>query len=80
MKIIFYLGGISMLRVATVYDLYRTIGNINIYAESKLLKVKVLIVFLGTVGFSLCREGRYLVFFTYKNCHPPLILLAKAFA
>ena len=47
--------------MAIKYDLYETIKNINIYAESELLKVKVPIVFLGTVGFSLRRDGRYRV-------------------
>jgi hypothetical protein len=40
------------------HDLYRTIRNIDVCIESKLLKVNVLIVFLSTVGFSPLREGR----------------------
>jgi hypothetical protein len=34
-------------------------GNIDVCAEPELLEVKVLIVFLGTAGFSLRRDGRY---------------------
>ena len=45
--------------MAIAYDLYKTIGNIDICIKSELLEVKVPIVFLGTVGFSLYREGRY---------------------
>jgi hypothetical protein len=33
-------------------------GNIDVYTESELLEVKVPLDFLGTVGFSLRREGR----------------------
>ena len=47
--------------MAIAHGLYRTIGNINVCAEPELLKVKVLIVFLGTVGFSLRRDGRYYI-------------------
>ena len=31
----------------------------DMYTESELLKVKVLLIFLGTMGFSPPREGRY---------------------
>ena len=44
--------------MATVHDLYRTMGNIDVCTESELLEVKVPIVFLGTVGFSPPRDGR----------------------
>lgn len=47
--------------MATEYDLYENIENINIYAEFEILKVKVPIIFLGTVGFSPPREGHYLL-------------------
>jgi hypothetical protein len=40
------------------HALYKTIRNIDVCTESELLKVKVLIIFLGTVGFSLRRDGR----------------------
>jgi len=35
-------------------------GNIDVLIESELFEVKVPIVFLGTMGFSLRSEGRYL--------------------
>lgn len=34
-------------------------GNIDMCTEPELLKVKVPIIFLGKVGFSPPREGRY---------------------
>lgn len=40
---------------------YRTIVTINVYAEFKLLEVKVPLDFLGTEGFSPRQEGRYIV-------------------
>jgi hypothetical protein len=39
-------------------NLYKEIGNINVCIEFEMLKIKVPIIFLGTVGFSLRREGR----------------------
>jgi hypothetical protein len=45
--------------VPTAHDLYRTMGNIDVCTESKLLEVNVPIVFLSTVGFSPPKEGRY---------------------
>jgi hypothetical protein len=42
--------------VVTEHDIYKSIGIINMYTESELLKVKVPMVFLGTVGFSLRRD------------------------
>jgi hypothetical protein len=47
--------------VATEHDLYKIIGDINVCAEFEMLKIKVPIIFLGTVGFSPPREGRYLL-------------------
>jgi hypothetical protein len=35
--------------------------DIDIYTEFDMFEVKVPIIFLGTVGFSLRREGRYSV-------------------
>ena len=46
--------------MATTHDLNKSIGNIDACTESELLEVKVPIVFLGTVGFSLPRDGRYM--------------------
>jgi hypothetical protein len=45
--------------VATERDLYKIIGDIDVCIKFDLLKVKVPIIFLGTVGFSLRRDGRY---------------------
>jgi hypothetical protein len=44
--------------VATVHNLYITIGDLDICIEFELLEVKVPIVFLGTEGFSLRRDRR----------------------
>jgi hypothetical protein len=46
--------------VATEHDTYKIIRIINVCRGSELLKVKVPVVFLGTVGFSLRRDGRYM--------------------
>jgi hypothetical protein len=46
------------LEVAIVYNLYRTMGDLNVCVEFELLKVKVPIVFLGIEGFSPRRDGR----------------------
>lgn len=45
--------------MATEHDLCKNMRDINTYKDFDMLKVKVLIVFLGTVRFSLCRDGRY---------------------
>lgn len=45
--------------MATGHDLYKNIGDIGVCTEFKMLKVKVPVIFLGTVDFSLPREGRY---------------------
>ena len=42
--------------MAIEHNLYKTIRNIYVYIEFELLKVKVLSVFLGTVGFLLRRD------------------------
>jgi hypothetical protein len=51
--------GSECLGVATEHDLYKSIGDVNVCTEFEMLKVKVPINFLGTVGFSLRREGPY---------------------
>jgi hypothetical protein len=38
--------------------LYKNMGDIDVCEDFEILKVKVPIIFLGTVGFSLRREGR----------------------
>jgi hypothetical protein len=56
MRIEFSSGrGLEYLRLATEHDLYKTIGDIDVCTEFEILKVKVPIVFLGTVGF--CCSG-----------------------
>jgi hypothetical protein len=45
--------------VATEHDLFKNMGDVDVYTEFEMLKVKVPIIFHGTVGFSLPREGRY---------------------
>jgi hypothetical protein len=44
--------------VAIEHDLYKNIRDVDVCTEFEMLKVKVPINFLGTVGFSLRREGR----------------------
>jgi hypothetical protein len=39
-------------------DLYKIIGDVDVYTKFDLLKVKVPIIFLGTVGFSPRWDGR----------------------
>jgi hypothetical protein len=41
------------------HELYKNIGDINVYRKSELLEVKVPSIFFGTRGFSLRRDGRY---------------------
>jgi hypothetical protein len=45
--------------VATERDLYKIIGDVNVCTKFDLLKVKVVIIFLGIVGFSPRRDRRY---------------------
>jgi hypothetical protein len=39
-------------------DLYKEIGDLDLYIDFEVLKVKVPFKFLGKVGFSARREGR----------------------
>lgn len=62
-----------MLGMATEHDLYKIIKDIDVCTEFEMLQVKVPISFLGTVGFSLRREGRYRVlrdrrWMSRRNC------------
>jgi hypothetical protein len=50
---------LSVQEVVTAHNLFRIIENINLCTEFGLLEVKVPIIFLGTVGFSPRRGGRY---------------------
>ena len=45
--------------MAIEHDLYKNMGDIDVCTEFDMFEVKVPIIFLGTVGFSLRREGRY---------------------
>jgi hypothetical protein len=51
--------------VATEHGLYKNIGDVDVCTEFEMLKVEVPIIFLGTVGFSLLRDGRYFLFFIF---------------
>ena len=51
--------GSECLEVAMEYDLCKNIGYINVCTEFDIFKVKVYIIFLGTMDFSARREGRY---------------------
>jgi len=48
------------LEQVIAYNLYRVIVKINVCTDFKLLEVKVPLMFLGPVGFSTCRDGRYI--------------------
>jgi hypothetical protein len=50
-----------------------------VYTEFEVLKVKVLIIFLGTVGFSLRREGRYTYLYNYSNLQRRFYKLQELF-
>ena len=45
--------------MATDCDLYKVLRSLNVCIEFELLKVKVPVIFLGTVGFSARGDGRY---------------------
>ena len=51
--------GSNCLGVAAEHNLYEYIGDIDVCTEFEMLKVRVPMIFLGTVGFSPLREGRY---------------------
>lgn len=44
--------------MVTRHDLYKNIEDVDIYTESKILKVKVSIIFRGTIGSSRRRKER----------------------
>jgi hypothetical protein len=44
--------------VAMEHNLYKNMGDIDMCTEFDMFEVKVSVIFLGTVGFSLRREGR----------------------
>jgi hypothetical protein len=39
------------------YDLYKILGDVDMCKEFDMFKVKVPIIFFGTVGFSPCMDG-----------------------
>ena len=43
--------------MAIVYNLYRIMGYINVYIDSKLFKVNVPLISYSMVGFMLPRDG-----------------------
>jgi hypothetical protein len=51
--------GSKSLGLTIKHDLYKIIGEINVYIEFEILKVKVPIIFFRIVGFSLYRDKRY---------------------
>jgi hypothetical protein len=48
--------------VVIKHDLYKNIGDIYVYIDFEMLKVKVPIIFFGTEGFSARRDGRYMIY------------------
>ena len=48
--------GSECLGVATEHDLYKNIGDIDMCTEFEKHKVKVPVIFLGSVGFSLSQS------------------------
>ena len=51
--------------MAVTHGLYRSIVNVDVCIEFKLLEAKVPLLFSGTVGFPPHMEGRYIC--TVKN-------------
>jgi hypothetical protein len=45
--------------MAIEYDLYTIIRDVQVYIEFDLRKIKVLIILLSIVGFSLFKNRRY---------------------
>jgi hypothetical protein len=56
------------LGVAIDHDLYEKNRDFDVYTEFEMFKIKVLIIFLGTVGFSLRRDGRISLQEEHQNC------------
>ena len=44
--------------VAMEHDLYKSLGDIDMCRKFDMFEVKLYVIFLRTVGFSLRREGR----------------------
>lgn len=56
--------------MATEHNSCKNMGDNQFEYEFDMLKVEVPIIFLGTVGFSPRREGRYTSFVIPKDFHP----------
>ena len=50
--------GLEYSRMAMEHDLYRSLGDVDMCREFDMFKVKVPIIFFGTVCFSPHRDGR----------------------
>jgi hypothetical protein len=53
--------GLECSGLAMEHGLYQNLGDIDMCREFDKFKVKVCVIFFGTVGFSLRREGRYFI-------------------
>jgi hypothetical protein len=53
--------------VATAYNLFKIMGNVDVSTQSELLEAKVPMVFLVTAGFSSPRDGRYYLLLYHYN-------------
>jgi len=58
-KVIFWWEGLECSRVAMEYDLYKSLGDVDMCRKFDMFEVQVPIIFFGTVGFSPHRDGRY---------------------
>jgi hypothetical protein len=48
--------------VAIGYDLYKSIGDVYVYTDLEIPKVRVPIIFLGTQGFPPPRDGLHTIY------------------
>jgi hypothetical protein len=55
--------GLECSRVAREYDLYKSLGDIDMCKDFDMFKVKVPVISSGMEGFPLRRDGRYETFF-----------------
>ena len=47
-----------MFKVTMEHDLYKSLGDVDTYREFDMFEVKVLIIFFGTQGWTLCDSER----------------------
>ena len=52
------------------YDLYKSLGDVDIYEVFDVFEVEVPVIFLGTEGFSPRRDGRYVTISLGHSRHP----------